>query len=221
MLSVRMPGLSGRLWKAMPMRSTARTLGLVATLAVAACAAVPPSGPTILALPPEGKSFAVFQQEDALCQQTAAQQSNLASAPQVAGNSTVGGAGLGALGGAAVGALIGSVSGSAGAGAAIGAGTGLVGGGLLGASSGERGSFELQRRFDAVYAQCMASHGNRLQGPSPRPFAFAPTPGFPVAPVSSFSFGYGSGPRWGRPHGWGPGWGPGWGTGFGWRGGYW
>lgn len=195
----------------------ARTLGLGATLAVAACAAVPPSGPTILALPTEGKSFAVFQQEDAFCQQTAAQQSNLSDAPRVAGNSAVGGAGLGALGGAAVGALIGSVGGNMGAGAAIGAGSGLVGGGLLGASSGQRGSDELQRRFDTVYAQCMVSYGNRLQGPAPRPFVFAPTPVFPVAPVTSFSFGYGVGPRWGRQPGWGPGWHPGWG----WRGGYW
>jgi hypothetical protein len=36
-------------------------------LAAAACAAVPPTGPTVVALPPRGKSLAAFQQEDAGC----------------------------------------------------------------------------------------------------------------------------------------------------------
>jgi len=171
------------------MRQFPRLLGLAATLGVAACAAVPPAGPTVLALPPQGKDFASFQREDAFCQQTAGQQSGLGNASQVAGNSTVGGAGLGALGGAAVGALIGSVTGSAGAGAAIGAGTGLVGGGLLGSSRGQEGSFELQRRFDAVYAQCMTAYGNQLGG-RPRPFAQAPIPVFPVPAYGFPAFGY-------------------------------
>jgi hypothetical protein len=36
-------------------------------LAAAACAAVPPTGPTVVALPPRGKSLAAFQREDAGC----------------------------------------------------------------------------------------------------------------------------------------------------------
>ncbi len=63
----------------------------------------------------------------------------------------------------------------------------------------------------------MTSYGNRLQTAAPRSFVVAPMPVYPVAPVTTFSFGYSTGPRWGRHHGWGPGWGPG----FGWRGGYW
>ncbi len=40
---------------------------LLATLALSACAAVPPQGPTVIALPPEGKDLAQFQQEDTAC----------------------------------------------------------------------------------------------------------------------------------------------------------
>jgi len=40
---------------------------LSGTLAVAACAAAPPAGPTVVALPPRGTSLAAFQQEDAGC----------------------------------------------------------------------------------------------------------------------------------------------------------
>ena len=40
---------------------------LSGALAAAACAAVPPTGPTVVALPPRGKSLAAFQQEDAGC----------------------------------------------------------------------------------------------------------------------------------------------------------
>jgi hypothetical protein len=40
---------------------------LSGTLAVAACAVAPPTGPTVTALPPRGKSLAAFQQEDAGC----------------------------------------------------------------------------------------------------------------------------------------------------------
>jgi len=45
-----------------------------ALLALSACAAVPPSGPTVIALPPLGKDLGQFRQEDATCRSYAQQQ---------------------------------------------------------------------------------------------------------------------------------------------------
>jgi hypothetical protein len=47
------------------LNSTIAVLG--GALAITACAVVPPTGPTVVALPPRGKSLAAFQQEDAGC----------------------------------------------------------------------------------------------------------------------------------------------------------
>jgi hypothetical protein len=56
------------------MSSARAILGLVAALGLTACAVVPPSGPTVLVLPPEGKDLGRFQQEDANCRNYAASQ---------------------------------------------------------------------------------------------------------------------------------------------------
>jgi hypothetical protein len=54
------------------MPSTRAILGLATALGLTACAVVPPSGPTVLVLPPEGKDLGRFQQEDANCRNYAA-----------------------------------------------------------------------------------------------------------------------------------------------------
>jgi hypothetical protein len=46
---------------------------LIAALALGACAIAPPSGPSVMALPAEGKTFEQFQADDATCQQYASQ----------------------------------------------------------------------------------------------------------------------------------------------------
>ena len=57
------------------MPSTRAILGLVGAFGLTACAtAVPPSGPTVLVLPPEGKALGRFQQEDANCRNYASSQ---------------------------------------------------------------------------------------------------------------------------------------------------
>ena len=57
------------------MPSPRAILGLAGAFGLTACAtAVPPSGPTVLVLPPEGKSLGRFQQEDANCRNYAASQ---------------------------------------------------------------------------------------------------------------------------------------------------
>src|SRR3712207_1177615 len=56
------------------MPSTRAIFGLVTALGLTACAVVPPSGPTVLVLPPEGKNLGRFQQEDATCRTYASSQ---------------------------------------------------------------------------------------------------------------------------------------------------
>ncbi len=54
------------------MASLTRRISLAAPLLLGACAAVPPTGPSVLALPAKGKDLAQFQEEDAACRQYAA-----------------------------------------------------------------------------------------------------------------------------------------------------
>jgi hypothetical protein len=187
-----------------------RLLGPLAALGVSACAAIPPSGPTLLALPREGKDYATFQREDLYCQSLAAQQTN--PAPQAGLSPVAGGAAIGTLGGAAAGALLGAAAGNPGAGAAIGAGTGLVAGSAVGASNVNTTSWGLQERYDTVYAQCITSYGNRIEPRAPRfvsapvypgPFYYgAPYPYF-GPPAVGLGFGFGFGPRLGYHRPWG------------------
>jgi len=58
------------------------SIGLVSVLALAGCAVAPPSGPSVMALPQQGKSFEAFQQDDATCRGWATQQTGGASAAQ-------------------------------------------------------------------------------------------------------------------------------------------
>jgi hypothetical protein len=139
--------------------------GVLAALGLGACAIPPPSGPSITALPPAGKDFAQFQREDFACQQAAFHGIGGGS-PQLAANqAAVGSAVLGTALGATAGALLGAASGNAGAGAAVGAGVGLLGGSAVGAGQAQTGGMGLQRRYDVIYAQCMAASGNHIRDP--------------------------------------------------------
>jgi uncharacterized protein YcfJ len=118
--------------------------------------------PTVPATPPPGKPYAVFQQDDAVCQQWA--NSQVAYAQQQAGNQVAGGAVAGAVGGAILGGLLGG-----GRGAAIGAGAGAVAGGAGGAAQAQDTQYYAQRRFDGLYQQCMVSRGNPVNYGAPPP----------------------------------------------------
>jgi uncharacterized protein YcfJ len=150
---------------------------IAAVLAVAACAQAPTS-PTVLALPPPGKPFAQFQQEDAGCRGWA-QQVTAGQAEQE-NQRAVGTAAVGTLVGAAGGALIGAAFGNAGAGAAIGAGSGLAAGGAYGANNSNAANFSLQQRFDIAFTQCMYANGNRVQS---APYGYGVYPAFAAPPV--------------------------------------
>lgn len=126
------------------------------------CATVP-AGPSVMVLPTTGKSFETFNTEDATCRRSAEQGIGAASS-QVAEQNTVKGAVAGTAIGTGLGAVLGSASGHAGAGALIGAVSGLFIGSASGASSGEAYGWEVQRRYDNAYLQCMYSYGNQLPG---------------------------------------------------------
>ena len=161
---------------------------LLGVVVLGGCATIP-TGPSVTVLPGPGKPFDVFQSDDAACRQWAMGQ--IGVPPNEAANSTLaGGAAIGTLAGAALGATIGAASGHPGTGAAIGAGSGLIAGGAIASGPAHATRWELQRRYDLAYEQCMYAKGNQIPGFS-RPSRPAippppPPPGYtPGPPVSS------------------------------------
>lgn len=136
-------------------------LPLVACLLLAGCVTVP-SGPTVMVLPGQQKSFGQFQNDNIVCQQYA--MAVVAPAGQAAVDNAAGTAAAATFIGAAAGAIIGSATGQAGQGAAIGAGTGLLFGSAVGGNTAYYSSYDLQRRYDVAYVQCMYARGNQVPG---------------------------------------------------------
>jgi hypothetical protein len=200
------------------MRSALSATCVASALALSACAVAPPTGPSVMALPAQGKSFEAFQTDDAICRNFAAVQTDGASPAQAATNSAVGSAVLGTALGAGVGAALGSVGGAVGAGAAIGGATGLIAGSAIGAGNAQAAGGNLQARYDTAYTQCMYSKGNTVQSP-PTNYAAYPAPGY------GYGYGYYPPPYYGGYYGpsvvigGGGGWGWG-GWGRGWHGGW-
>jgi len=161
-------------------------LALLPALALGACAVAPPSGPTVVAMPGQGKSFPQFQQDDDTCRNYA--QSKTADAAQVSANAQNNGnatAVAGTLIGAAAGAALGSLGGNVGAGAAVGAGAGLLGGAAVAGNNTQEAADSLQGRYDVAYAQCMVGNGETIQQPpapvvyaAPPPAYYGPPPGY-------------------------------------------
>jgi outer membrane lipoprotein SlyB len=144
------------------MTRRATLTALLTAAALGGCAVAPPSGPSVMALPAQGKNFEQFQQDDGTCRQYAsAQIGNLVPA-QAGSQSFVNSAAAGTVLGAAAGAAIGAATGNPAAGAAIGAGSGLFLGGATGAGAASYSSSELQRRYDMGYLQCMSAKGESV-----------------------------------------------------------
>ena len=123
-----------------------------------------PAGPTVSVMSGPGKPFEVFQADDYACRQWALQQIGGESPSQTANQNLTAGAVVGTAIGAGVGALIGSASGNAGAGAAIGAGAGLLGGTSMASDQASDSAYQLQRRYNIAYQQCMYAKGNQVPG---------------------------------------------------------
>jgi hypothetical protein len=125
----------------------------VAAVVLAGCATIP-TGPSVMVLPAPGKSFESFQSDDMACRQWALQQAGVQPSDAV-NEKLASGAAIGTLIGAGLGAAIGAASGSAGAGAAIGAGSGLLAGTAVATGPASASGWEIQRRYDMAYQQCM------------------------------------------------------------------
>ncbi len=166
------------------MKNTILVAPLAAALLLAGCVTVP-AGPAVTVLPGTYKSFDQFQVDDGNCRNYANAMIGGPTAGQPAQDAAAANAiGAAALG-AAAGAIIGSVTGQAGAGAAIGAGTGLLFGSAAGGNVAGASSYDLQRRYDSAYVQCMYARGNQIpgrvayQGPAPGYAPNYPPPNYP------------------------------------------
>ena len=155
----------------------------LALILVGGCATLP-SGPSVMVLPGKGKSFEAFQQDKCICEQWALEQTGLDS-HESQHDTIASGAAIGTLIGAGTGAILGAPSGNAGNGALIGAGGGLLAGTALATNQTQAVSFELQRRYDIAYQECMFAKGNQIPGVRKAPqktYRLPPPPPKPVRP---------------------------------------
>ena len=146
---------------------------LFAVLALSACATIP-TGPTVTVWPGPWKPFEVFQSDDAVCRQWASQQVGT-QASESANKTLASGAAAGAILGAGLGAAFGGASGHGGAGLGIGAASGAIVGAAAASGPASEAQWEVQRRYDNAYAQCMYSKGNQVPGATYR-WAVPPPP---------------------------------------------
>ncbi|SAK44859.1 hypothetical protein AWB81_00329 [Caballeronia arationis] len=166
------------------------TIALLATLTCVSACTVLPTTPSVMALPGTGKTFDQFRADDGACREFAYHQVGGVTADQAATTS--------ALGSAAVGTALGAAAGAAfngGAGAAAGAGVGLLAGSLVGFGNAQGAGYEVQRRYDYAYLQCMYAAGDRvpvsgrvISAPGTRAYAPPPPPpppGMPPPPPPS------------------------------------
>ena len=137
--------------------SSHRHAPLLATLLLAACVSLPPEGPGVMALPGSGQTFEQFRVDDQFCRAYAGRSIGLRTPEAGAVDSAVGTAVVGTAVGAAVGAAVDGASG-----AAVGAGVGLLAGSITGAAAGNVSGYELQRRYDQSYVQCMYGRGHKV-----------------------------------------------------------
>ena len=149
---------------------------LLAVLSLGGCATAPtPAGPSVTVLPTPGKPLDLFQSEHYSCMEWANQQIGM-SPQDVANQNTANAAAAGTMIGATLGAVIGSASGNAAEGAILGAGSGLLVGASAGAEAGAASAWEVQRRYDILYQQCMYANGNVLPGMTRRAWSAPPPP---------------------------------------------
>ncbi len=162
-------------------------LGMSSILLLQGCVTTP-FGPTVAIVPAQGKPFEVFAQDQAFCQQYAANQ--VQGQADRANTLGVGTAILGTVLGAGLGAAIGG-----GGGAAIGAGGGALLGTGIGTDGGGHAQVGIQVQYNNNYAQCMLAKGNTLPGSppvvvQPAPYVVQPSP-YVVQPGVSYQPGAG------------------------------
>jgi hypothetical protein len=153
-------------------------LGLAAAL-LAGCAATP-MGPTVQVMPGPGKTFDVFQVDNASCKTFAADQ--VKGQADAANQRAFGTALLTTALGAGVGAAGGSLAGDAGGGAALGGALGAGSGAAIGAANNSGDQMNIQAQYDNAFSQCMYAKGEQVPGyepvrvASPAPVVAVPDP---------------------------------------------
>ncbi len=152
---------------------TVTATALSALLLVEGCVSQP-LGPTVAVMPGDNKSYDAFEQDAAVCQQSASQA--VAGQAQQANNQAVGEGLLGTVLGAGLGAAVGG-----GRGAAVGAAAGSVVGTGVGANSSAYSQAGIQQRYNITYVQCMAAKGDKV----PPAGSYAP-PGYYPPPVAYY-----------------------------------
>jgi hypothetical protein len=163
---------------------------LIAALMLGACAIAPPSGPSVMALPTEGKTFEQFQADDAACQQYAAGRIGNGTPQQAANESGAASTAIGTTLGAAAGALIGVAAGDPAIGAAIGGGGGLLLSSMIGMSNAYASGAALQQRYDMAYIQCMVAKGESVPAAQTGSAAYPAYPGYAYPGYSSYPYSY-------------------------------
>ena len=168
-------------------------LALACAALLAGCVSVP-TGPSTMALPGTGKPFDQFRFDDEGCRQFAYD----SVGGQTAGRAQEDSAVRSGVAGAVIGALIGGAV-SGGHGAAIGAGVGGAAGGIAGVGAGEASGYEVQRRYDNSYTQCMYAKGHRVAVSGRVPGqAYAPAY-YPPPPATRYSYSYPPAPGYSYP----------------------
>lgn len=159
------------------MNTPRAALAAALLLALAACTSVP-TGPSVMVLPGDGRTFEHFRFDDHECRQFALAQSG-ATAEDASTGSGVKSAAIGAGVGAIAGAVIGGRQG-----AAVGAGTGVAIGSVAGAGAAQHSARTAQNRYDIGYQQCMYAKGHKIPV-SARFERRAASPATPTASSSS------------------------------------
>jgi uncharacterized protein YcfJ len=133
------------------------SLLLLPLVVLAGCAVNAPPGPRVAVMPPPGKPFEQFANEEQYCRGYAQNNVGGQTPGESSGQSVAGSAVVGTVIGAAAGSLLGGRHGTA-----TGAGMGLITGTMIGAGQGARSAADTQRAYDIAYQQCMYAKGNQL-----------------------------------------------------------
>ena len=129
----------------------------VPSLLLAACVSTP-SGPGVMVLPGNGKSFDQFRFDENECRQYAHSYSGGNTPDQAGADSGA----KSALAGAAIGGLAGAAIGGSGHAAVAGAALGTAGGALAGTGAAGHTGRTVQQRYDIGYQQCMYAKGHQI-----------------------------------------------------------
>jgi uncharacterized protein YcfJ len=138
--------------------SSFKMIALCGTGLVLVSCASTPMGPTVRAMPSQGKPFENFQIDQNSCKQYAADQ--VRGQADEANSTGL----LEGIGGTVLGAGLGAAIGG-GQGAAIGAGAGALGGTAVGASTSSNQQRGIQKQYNDAYVQCMVAKGNQIEQP--------------------------------------------------------